>query len=208
VLDNKIILVGYSGHGLVVVDLARGCNLDILGYAEKSKKINNPFHLSYLGNEEDENFIGWKLKADFLIGIGDNFTREKIFNLIFSKGCSVRNLICESAKISTNVTVGQGSFINKNVSINAFARIGQNVILNTACVIEHECIIADSVHVAPGAVLAGGVVVGERSFIGANSVIKQGVSIGKEAIIGAGSVVLSNIPDGGKFVGNPAKQIA
>ena len=206
-LDNKIILVGYSGHGLVVVDLARGCNLDILGYAEKSKKINNPFHLSYLGNEEDENFIGWKLKADFLIGIGDNFTREKIFNLIFSKGCSVRNLICESAKISTNVTVGQGSFINKNVSINAFARIGLNVILNTACVIEHECIIADSVHVAPGAVLAGGVVVGERSFIGANSVIKQGVKIGCNVTVGAGSLVIHDILNNTKVVGNPTRTI-
>ncbi len=206
-LDNKIILVGYSGHGLVVMDVARGWNLDVLGYAEKFKKTNNPYHLSYLGSEEDENFIGWKLKTDFLIGIGDNFTRERIFKLILSKGCTVRNLICESAKISPTVTIGQGSFINKNVSINAFAKIGQNVILNTSCVVEHECVIAESVHVAPGAVLAGGVIVGERSFIGANSVIKQGISIGKDVIIGAGSVVLNNVPDGGKFVGNPCKSI-
>jgi len=87
------------------------------------------------------------------------------------------------------------------------AKIGKNVILNTACIIEHECEISDSVHIAPGAVLAGNVFVGERSFIGANSVVMQGVKIGKDVIIGAGSVVISDVPDGKKIVGNPSRFI-
>lgn len=206
-LDNKIILIGYSGHGLVVADIARINKLNLFGYAEKNKNQSNPFDLIYLGNELEINFKGWEMQADFLIGIGDNIQRQYIFNFIKSKNKLVRTLICPSSNISKNAIIGQGTFVNKNVTVNAFAKIGENVILNTACIIEHECVLSDSVHVAPGAVLAGNVFVGERSFIGANSVIKQGVSIGKDVIIGAGSVVLKNIPDGGKFVGNPSKAI-
>lgn len=206
-LGNKIILIGYSGHGLVVADIAQMNKLNLFGYAEKNKIQRNPFDLIYLGNELDRNFKGWEMQADFLIGIGDNFIRQNIFNLIKSKNREVRTLISQSSNISENAFIGQGTFVNKNVSVNAFAKIGENVILNTACVIEHECIISDSVHVAPGAVLAGNVFIGERSFIGANSVIKQGVFIGKDVVIGAGSVVLKNIPDGGKFVGNPSRAI-
>ncbi len=205
--DCKLILIGYSGHGLVIVDVAKNNKLDILGYAEKSIKSKNPYNLKYLGDEKDNNFIGWKTKADFIIGIGDNLIREKVFKLIIGNSCKVRTLICKSANISESVTIGQGTFINKNVSVNSFAKIGQNVILNTSCVVEHECVISDSVHIAPGAVLAGKVIVGERSFVGANAVIKQGVIIGKDAIIGAGSVVIKDIPDGGKFAGNPSRSI-
>ena len=205
--DSKLILIGYSGHGLVIVDVAKNNKLDVLGYAEKLIKNKNLYNLDYLGDEKDENFIGWKNKTDVIIGIGDNLIREKVFKLILSKGCKVRTIICKSANISESVTIGQGTFINKNVSINAFAKVGQNVILNTSCVIEHECIISDSVHIAPGAVLAGKVTVGERSFIGANSVIKQGIQIGKDVIVGAGSVIIKDIPDGCKIAGNPSRKL-
>jgi acetyltransferase EpsM len=35
--------------------------------------------------------------------------------------------------------------------------VGKNVILNTGCIIEHECVLGDAVHIGPGAVLAGNV---------------------------------------------------
>ena len=73
--------------------------------------------------------------------------------------------------------------------------------------IEHECIIGDFSHIAPGAVLCGSVSIGKGSFIGANSVIKQGIKIGNNVTIGAGSVVINDILDNTKVVGNPSKII-
>ncbi|MDZ7692666.1 MAG: DapH/DapD/GlmU-related protein [Balneolaceae bacterium] len=70
------------------------------------------------------------------------------------------------------------------------SEIGKYVILNTNCVIEHECRIANGVHVAPGAVLAGNVEVGKGSFIGANTVVKESVSIGEDVIVGAGATII------------------
>lgn len=207
VLDKKVILIGYSGHAYVVADIAIENQYDIIGYTEKSRAQNNPFNLNYAGYEKETDFFENKEGVGFLIGIGDNLIREKIYNLITSKNAKITTLISSTASISQSAKINSGTFVNRNVTINAFAKIGKNVILNTACVIEHECEISDSVHIAPGVVLAGNVFVGERSFVGANSVVKQGVKIGKDVIIGAGSVVISDVPDGKKIVGNPIRFI-
>lgn len=205
--DKKIILVGYSGHGLVVADTALENNFNIIGYTEKSINEANLFMLKYLGNELNPDFKGWDLEVSFILGIGDNILREKIYKHILKNGKKVISLINLSSSISSFAAIGDGVFVNRNVMINAFAKIGSNVILNTGCIVEHECEIDDNVHIAPGAVLAGNVKVGSGSFIGANSVIKQGVVIGKNVIVGAGTVVLNDISDGNKIVGNPHRFI-
>lgn len=205
--DKELILVGYSGHGYVVAETALENGVNLMGYSEKFISDTNPFDLSYLGFEKDDDFIGWNKKVSFILGIGDNLLRQNIANLIENKGKTIHTLIHPTANISKMATIGSGTFINKNVSVNVLAFVGKNVILNTGCIIEHECFLADAVHIAPGAVLAGNVSVGERTFIGANAVIKQGIVIGNDVIIGAGSVIIKNIPSGKNAFGNPGRII-
>lgn len=207
--DKKnIILVGYSGHGYVVADVALENNWNILGYTEKNELKYNPFNLAYKGFEMNDDFFSSQSKQiEYIIGIGDNFIREKVFNFILKKNKKISTLISPSANISNSVNMGKGIFVNKNVTINALSKLGKNVLLNTGCIIEHECNIGDSVHISSGAVLGGKVCIGKRSFIGANSFIKQGVIIGDDVIVGAGTVVLQNIPDQKIVVGNPCRFI-
>lgn len=205
--DKKIILIGYSGHAYVVAETILENGYELIGYSEKEELKSNPYNLSYLGFENEENFIGWKSDVSFAIGIGDNKIRQIVAGLIESRGKTIQTFIHKSSNLSKNVSIGHGTFINKNVVVNAFASIGKNAILNTGCIIEHECVLHDAVHIAPGAVLAGNVTIGERTFVGANSVIKQGLVIGKDVIIGAGTVLINDVPDGKKVVGNPGRII-
>ena len=202
---NKSILIGYSGHGYVVAEAALESGINIMGYSDKDELEKNPFNIEYLGFENSEDFIGWDLEASFIIGIGDNIIRQKIAEVVISKGKKLQTVISKSASVSGTAKIGKGVFVNRSAAVNALAEIGDNVILNTGCIIEHECVLGNAVHIAPGAVLAGNVKVGERSFIGANSVVKQGVTIGRNVTIGAGSVVVRDIPDNEIWVGNPAK---
>lgn len=206
-LNNKIILSGYSGHGLVVADAIIEADLALLGYTDLEKKEKNPFGLRYLGTENSLLDIYWKEPYKFIIGIGDNTLRSKLASMICNKGGQLISIFHPSACISKTATIGKGTFISANAIINSLVSISENCIINTGAIIEHECEISDNVHIAPAAVLAGNVKVGENSFIGANSVIKQGVEIGKNVIVGAGSVVINNIPDNKKIVGNPGKEI-
>jgi len=207
VSDKKIILVGYSGHGYVVAEAALLSNLPLKYYTELNELDNNPYDLEYLGFEGSESFLGWNEEALFILGIGDNDLRLKIAQLISDKNKTLHTVIHPTASIAKDVLIGKGSFVARNVSVNPLVSIGKYCIINTGSIIEHECVIEDGVHIAPGAVLAGNVTVGEGSFIGANAVILQGVTIGKNVIVGAGTVVLKDVSDNKKVVGNPGKEI-
>lgn len=206
-LDNKIVIIGYSGHAYVVGDsyISMGNNIDY--YTNLIEAISNPFNLKYLGCETDLNFKGWDMGLNFILGIGNNNIRYKAAQLILSKFQNIENVIDNNATISKTAKIGIGVFASKGVLINAFSKVHDFAILNTGCIIEHECEIGTAAHIAPGAVLAGNVKIGKRTFIGANSVIKEGVEIGDDVIIGAGSVILKNIKGNSKVVGNPARLI-
>ena len=73
--------------------------------------------------------------------------------------------------------------------------------------VDHECVIGDGVHIAPGAHLAAGVTVERGSWVGIGSVVRGGVHIGSDVMIGAGSVVLHDIPDGALAYGVSARVV-
>ena len=91
--------------------------------------------------------------------------------------------------------------------VQSCAHIGKHCIVNTGASVDHDCEVADFVHIAPHATVLGGVKIGEGSWIGAGAVVKQYVTIGRNCMIGAGAVVLENVPDGATVVGVPAKEI-
>lgn len=202
------VLIGYSGHGIVVADAAIDNGLSIAYYTDKAPVKNNPFGIEYIGNESDINFNGWQKGWHFLLGVGDNSLRERIAKNMVQRGEHIATIIHNDASISKTAILGQGVFAARGVCVNAFALIGDYVILNTGCQIDHGCKVHNCAHIAPGAVLAGDVEVGERTFIGANSVVKQGVTIGNDILIGAGTVVVKDIIKSGTYVGNPARIIS
>jgi sugar O-acyltransferase (sialic acid O-acetyltransferase NeuD family) len=205
VLDNSCSIIGYSGHGLVVAEAAKLSGLNLLHYSDLELKKENPFNLSYLGNEGNNDFKYWKKNIDFILGIGDNATRYSCGKRVLAKNCKLINISHPSSVISKNTKLGIGNFFSGRSVINPMSTIGNFCIINTGSIVEHDCVIKDAVHIAPGAILLGNVIVGEGSFIGANSVIKEGVKIGKNVVVGAGSVILKDVEDGIKIVGNPGR---
>ncbi len=206
-LDNKNVIIGYSGHAYVVAESFISNGNILSYYTGLNEATNNPFNLSYLGFESSANFKGWERPLNYILGIGDNNLREKAANLILTKSFQLGNVIDSNALISKSAYIGLGVFASKGVFVNAFSKIGNFTILNTGCIIEHECEIGIAAHIAPGAILAGNVKVGNRTFIGANSVIKQGIEIGDDVIIGAGSVIIEHVKSNTKLVGNPGRII-
>jgi len=204
---NQIVLIGYSGHALVAAEVLMQLGYTIYGYMDKSKLLNNPLSIPYLGFEGNEEDLK-KLKGTPVFpSIGDNAIRRKVFELLASNNFEQPNAISPKANISSFCSIGIGTLVCQGACINPFAKIGKAVIINTGAIIEHECSIGDYSHIAPGAVLAGNVAVGKNSFVGANAVIKQGITIGENVVVGAGAVVLKNIPDNSVYAGNPAKSI-
>lgn len=206
-MKKPIAIIGYSGHGYVVCD-AIIANSDLVSsYCDKEQKKFNPYNLSYLGNDSDEQTIHKLKQYEYFISIGNNATRKSLFKKLNVELSSPVNVIHPSAIVTKECKLKQGILIGANVVVNPLTYLGNGVICNTGSIIEHECIIKDFVHIAPGAVLCGNVKIGEGTLVGANSVIRPGIKIGENVIIGAGSVVVKDISDNQKIVGNPSKSL-
>jgi len=206
-INNDCILIGFSGHALVVYDILKSRNIEITGYCEKeSKSRKSNFNLQYLGKEEDN--IDLLKKKSYFVSVGDNSLRKSISSYIISKISNkpINAVHCNSF-VSPHSELGNGVMVGSYTSINSNVKVCDGVVCNTGSIIEHECIIEEYSHIAPGAVLCGNVTVGSNTFIGARSVIKQGVTIGDNVTIGAGTVVISNVSSNLTVVGNPGRLI-
>lgn len=202
-LKKQVAIIGYSGHAYVIIDILLSAGRLVTAYCDSEEKERDPYHLQYLGKESE--VIKKLKKYDFFTCVGHNGIREKI-HLEMSKHLgNPINAIHPSAVISSSVRMGDGIMIAANATLNPLVELGRGVICNTSSSIDHECIIGDFSHIAPGAVLCGNVKVGKGSFVGANAVVRQGITIGNNVMIGAGTVVITDIPDNVTVVGNPQK---
>jgi carbonic anhydrase/acetyltransferase-like protein (isoleucine patch superfamily) len=87
------------------------------------------------------------------------------------------------------------------------AATGSAVVINTAASVDHDCLLADGVFVAPGACLGGNVRVEEMAWIGIGAVLSNGVAVGEQALVGAGGVVVTSVPGAVVVVGVPARSL-
>ena len=204
---KNIALIGYSGHAFVAFEIFFSQGQIVSAYVEEKEKINNPYRLNWLGFENEPSVIEKLKEYSYFVSIGDNILRQKISAKLITELGPPETALHKSATISRSLNAGHGDMFASRVVINPQVQIGNGVICNTGCIIEHECVIYDYAHIAPGAVLCGNVSVGEGSFVGANAVIKEGIKIGKNVIIGAGTVVIHDVPDNQKIVGNPQRII-
>ncbi len=205
--SKKLVVMGYSGHAYMVIDVAKSLGLKTIAYFEREKATKNPYALDFLGSEQD--FSNQEFLNDKIIfpAVGNSQIRRDLISKIESENWNQAVLADNSSTVSAKANIGLSSLIGIKAVVNSLAKIGKGVIVNTSAVIEHECIIGDFSHIAPGAILAGGVSVGEMTFIGAGSVVRNGIYIGNNVVIGAGSVVVCNVPDNETWVGSPAKRI-
>ena len=206
-LNRKYIICGYSGHAYVVLEAALLSGLTVIGYAANEIPKINPYDLEYLGDENGDDFKGYKQQYGFILGVGSNEIRQKIGNRIELMIEELITVIHPASTVSKTAKIDRGAFISSGVQLNAQSVIGKGVILNTGSILEHGCKVGQYSHIAPGAVVAGDVQIGENCFIGANSVIKEGITIGNGVTVGVGTVVLNDISDQSKVVGNPGREI-
>jgi len=203
-VNNFLAIVGASGHGKVVAEIAEALGYEVNFFDDASSEKCRVEH--------------WTIKGDFqtlldnknkyfgaVVAIGHAPTRKKVSQSLLHNNILLPSLIHPKANVSKYARFAQGCVVMPSATINAFAEIGQGSIVNTSAVVEHHCKLGEYVHICPNSALAGGVIVGELSWIGIGTSVRQLIAIGSNVTVGAGSVVVKDIESGQTAFGNPAK---
>jgi sugar O-acyltransferase (sialic acid O-acetyltransferase NeuD family) len=205
-MKNKLLIIGASGHGKVVAEIALKMNKwDSISFLDDDESIESSMGIKIVGKSSQA--IELINDYDIFVGIGNNAIREKIQEDLETNGATLPVLIHPTVIVGGEVFLAPGTVVMAGAVINCSTRIGKGCIINTAATIDHDNIIGDYVHISPGSHLAGTVKVGERTWLGIGSVVSNNINITNGCTVGAGSVVVKEITEPGVYVGVPVRRV-
>ncbi|MDG2449491.1 MAG: NeuD/PglB/VioB family sugar acetyltransferase [Saprospiraceae bacterium] len=210
-MNNEIYIVGarLDGHAGIVIDTIRLVNkYKIAGFIDNTPELQGKIidGIPVIGSTN--NLLELNLTGkNFHIAIGDNVARWAIkVHIENMVGGFLTTIIHPSAILSNKCIINKGAFIGPGVIINNGAKLGEVCIINSGAIIEHDNIIGNAVHMAPGTVTAGRVKVNDLAFVGVGSTIMPDIEIGEAALVGAGSTVVKDVVSKETVIGYAAKK--
>lgn len=198
-------ILGASGHGKVVADIAEQVGWDnVVFFDDAWPKLKKNGCWDVVGTSED---LFLSSIINVFVAIGDGSIRNEKSQYLIENGKKLETIIHPTASISRYSSVDIGTIVCEGAVIKAFSSIGKYNIINSNSVIGHDCLIKNGCHISLGATIAGNVIINSNSWVGNNASIKQNITIGSHVMIGSGAVVVKNISSNIIVVGNPAKLI-
>ncbi|MEI2364319.1 acetyltransferase [Priestia megaterium] len=205
-MKNKLLIIGASGHGRVIADIALKMNRwQSIAFLDDNLDIKTSMGIEVIGKSSDA--FKYVREYDIFVGIGNNTIREKIQRNLEAEGATIPIVIDPNAVIGTQVKLGSGTVIMPGSVINCCTTVGKGCIINTGATIDHDNLIEDYVHISPGVHLAGTVKIGQGSWLGIGSVISNNLNVTSSCMIAAGAVVVKDITETGTYMGVPARRV-
>lgn len=205
-MKNKLLIIGASGHGKVVADIALKMNRwQSIFFLDDDESLITSMGIKVIGKSNEAfDLIN---DYDICVAIGNNAIRERFQTELELRRASLPTLIHPTAVIGEQVNVEDGTVVMARVVINCCTKIGKGCIINTGSTIDHDNVIGDFTHISPGVHLAGTVKVGRGTWLGIGSIVSNNVSIISGCKFGAGSVVVKDICEQGTYAGVPVRKI-
>jgi len=202
---RKIIMIGCGGIAQVLVDIVNNLDYEIIGYTDIVDK-GVQCGLPYLGNDENcENML--KTTKFLFFGIGsylnDFSVKIKLFSHYTALGFEFPPIVPKSTKMSTNVTIGNGTLIRENVIIQSNVNIGNCCSINEDSMIAHDTNIDDFCHIGAKSIIGNSNILGKNIFLGFRVTTVNKIRICSDTLIGACSLVTKDINKPGKYYGIP-----
>ncbi len=206
-----MVIIGADGHAKEILSICSQLKIseEIFFFDNVSKNLPERLFSKYkIVRSFDAIASLFKKNAAFVLGTGDPLTRYRLFKKCMKIGGRPVSIISPRASIGEDaIHLGRGLNIMTGVVITNDISIGDGTLINSQVSIHHGVKIGKFCEISPGAHVTGKSTIGDFSFIGTGAILLPGVSLGKNVIVGAGAVVTKDIRDNEVAVGVPAKVI-
>ena len=201
--DRHVLVLGAGGHAKVVIATLQAAGRVVDGVLDDDAALcnSNILGVPVLGGTD---CAGSFHHLEAIVAIGDNKTRRELAEKVKLDWTVA---VHPSAVVHAGVTIGPGTVVFAGAVIQPGARIGAHSIINTAASVDHDCLVGDYVHIAPGAHLGGTVTVDDGVLVGIAAAALPNVRIGSWATLGGGALAISDVEPRIVAVGVPCRSL-
>lgn len=209
-MTRPLVVLGAGGHAKMVIEAARSGSWYEPLVCLSATQVDVQHLLGVRIEVETPERLEQLRRAGYwaIVAIGENRIRRKLQSSLEQRGWPIATVISGTAWCSPSASIEPGTVLMPLSAVGAEARVGRGGIINTSASIDHDCLLSDFVHIAPGSHLAGNVTVANEVFCGVGVSVIPERTIGARTIVGAGAVVVSDIPNDSVWVGCPARPMA
>lgn len=207
---KQLVIIGAGGMGRTLYDMAKesvgyGTEYEIKGFLDDNLSALTKFenYPPMLGTVS-----GYRPQADevFVCSIGGR-ARRKCMEELIAKGGQFLTMIHNTARVGTNVQVGEGTVIGAFTTLGADAHVGKYNLIQSYTVIGHDSRIGDWNRIDTHVTLVGGTIVEDESDIHTGAMINHNVTVESNSRVAACSFVIRRVKSGTTVMGNPAKRL-
>lgn len=145
----KLTIIGASGHGKVVAEIASLCGYTEIEFLDDTESLNSCGSYPVVGKTDE----AMETDNDIFVAIGNGTVRKKLMEKLYNKNFPI--LIHPSAIVSSDTKIGSGTVVMAGAVINPGVTIGKGCIINTCASVDHDCVIGDYVHISVGGAPCG-----------------------------------------------------
>ena len=204
-----MLVIGAKGFAKELLEILHQNNTikDLVFYDDVNSDVEDKLFGIFKVLKKPEDAINYfkNVSKEFVIGIGNPLLRFKLSQKFIDYGGELTSVISPFAKIGFyGIEISNGVNILTDAIITSNIKIGTGCLINKQVMIGHDVILGDFVELTPGAKIGGHCKIGSFTFVGMNAIILPKVKLGKNVIVASGAVVTSDVPDNCMVAGVPA----
>ncbi len=212
---KDIVLYGSGGMALEVVQLIEDLNdieptWNILGYIDDFRGGQgelNPVVSGYKILGTHEAIGSFDSSVYWVIAVSSPSAKKELHDSLAQYNLKYATLVHPTAKISKNVTIGEGTIISYGCIVSVNVVLGAHIYLNMRTVVGHDTVIRDYSTCLIDSIVAGNVLINEGVLLGSNCVIKEKRTIGKNSKISMGAAVFFDVDENTAVMNRPPKSM-
>ncbi len=207
---KKLVIIGAGGMGRTFYDMSResvgyGTEFEIKGFIDDNLSSLDSFknYPPIIGTISD-----YQPEIDdvFVCSIG-GVSRKACIEKIIARGGKFITMIHSTARIGSNVILGEGNLIGAFTTIAADAKIGDYNFIQSYTIIGHDVTIGSWNRIDSHVMCVGGITIGDETMIHTSAMLNHNVKIGDKAHIGACCFITKDVDAGATMFASPARRL-